>query len=635
MYNKENREAPVKEECTMKLPEVNTTVFQLKMIPRFLREMWQVIRANVGCLMAFVFLYAFANANITPVAIRMLLNLALWGNGTTYLGPDNLSAVLLSPVTILLVIPAILVIIFPPIFEVSGILHALSMSKIGKKTSLSGMIEAGLYACRRSLAPRNWPVILFFAVLMPLSGTLSFSSGTLSVSVPEFIRDFISANGVYDKLYKLLHLILLIAQLSYIFMLNFYSLEEKSFTAACRESRLLIQGKRIRTVLWLLTVSFVGFLFSVSASSVLSEIAIRIANPFLGSTGSLTDSLRVLSTANTLRSIFVGIVSPVVNLAAVTVLFYEYIEENSTLIRVSKRAFRDTRLSRRMAFSAALAVAVFVVLAFVTGEYSLIISQPAGQTQIVAHRGDSVRAPENTMAAFRMAIPESPDWVELDVHETADGVIIVSHDDDLSRVAGKKLFVHELTYAQTQELDVGSWFGPEFSDVRLSRLDEVLELFRDCDFGVQIEIKPTGFDTDLEEKVLQIIADSGMADRCVVTSLNLDTLLRIEELSPETITVYSMFVAWEHIENLPVDSFTIEESNVNRKLVQNIHNAGKKVFAWTANTEDTIQYLYDCGVDGILTDDPIMLKNALSRIETTGGLLRGLRIAIDRLARGY
>lgn len=609
--------------------------FNLSAIPHFMRELWSIIRYNGRSLAYFVFLYAFLNAVITPTVIHCLLILALRGNGTTYLGPDNLSHVILSPITAVLSIPMLLIVIFPPIFEVSGLLHAFSMGKIGKKTSLSGMVCSGFYACKRSFAPKNWLIILFFAVLTPLTGVLSFSSGTLSIAIPEFIRDYISANVLYNRLYKILYLILLVLQLSYLFMLNFYSLEEKDFIPACKESRSLIKGKRIRTLLWLMASSAVFFIFSVSASAVFSEILIAVSKPFLGSNGSVTDSLRITNTMNAIRSIFVGIVAPVINVSAVAVLFYEYIEENSNLIHVSRRAFTDNKLSFKHII-AIVSVLVFIfILAFQTGEYTLFSSGSPVRPQIVAHRGDSIRAPENTMPAFRIAATESPDWVELDVHETSDGVIVVSHDDDLTRVAGNKIYVHETTYDDLKNLDVGSWFSPDFSSVRLATLAEVLDYFKDYNFGVQIEIKPTGYDSALEEKVLQVIAESGMADRCVVTSLNLNSLLRVEELDPSIITVYSMFVAWEHIENIPVDYFTIEESNVNYNLVQNIHASGKKVFAWTANTEDTIQYLYDCGVDGILTDDPIMLKNTLNRIQTNSGFLRELRLGLERLVRGY
>lgn len=618
----------------MKLPNSGTQSFRIDKIPHFFREMWVIIKKNAGSLAAFVFLYAVVNAIITPVAIRGILILALRLNGTTYLGPDNMYGILLSPFTILLTIPALLVIVFPPIFEVSGILHAMSMSKIGKKTSLSGMIDAGLFACKRSFAPKNWLIILFFAVLIPLSGVMSFSSGTLTLALPEFIRDFLTADGLYNVLYKILHLILLFLLLSYIFMLGFYSLEEKNFINACRESNKLIKGKKISTLLWLLAASATFFVISVSVSAVISQISIYVANLFMKSSGGITDASRIMSINNAIRGVFVGIISPVINLAAVTVLFYEYTEENNNLVKVSKRAFNDTKLPVYKIVILAVVVTAFAGLGLATNDYSIITSNVTNKTEIVAHRGDSVRAPENTMSAFKLATLEDPDWIELDVHETKDGVIIVSHDDDLTRVARQKLFVHELTYEETQKLDVGSWFSPEFKGEHLSRLDEVLEFFKDFDFGIQIEIKPTGFDKDLEEKVLEIIDESGIKDRCVITSLNLDTLLRVEELDPSAVTVYSMFVAWEHIETIPVDFYTIEESNVNQKLVQNIHNAGKKVFAWTANTEDTIQYLYDCGVDGILTDDPIMLKNALSRIHTNNGFLRSLRLGTDRIVQG-
>lgn len=604
-------------------------------IPRFFFELWDMLKTNLGICVVFVLLYAVVNAIVTPTIIHLLINLALTLNGVTYLGPDNLSRVALSPWTFLLAIPALITIIFPPIFEVSGLLHAFSMGKVGRKTSVGGIISAGLHACRRSFKPQNWLIILFFAVILPLTGVLSFSSGTLSVSIPEFIRDFIFANSVYSKLYALLYAVMLIIEIVYIFMLNFYILEEADFTAACRGSRKLIKGRYMLTVWWMLFTFFVFFVFSVCLSSLLAEFLIRISNIFVGTNGSITNSTRIINAANIFRNIFVGIFAPVINIAAVNVLFYEYIEETSSLVKVSKRAFTDLHLSRVQVAVCAAVVAVFIGLNIYTSGFGFMRLEDTPKPQIVAHRGDSVRAPENTIPAFKMAILENPDWVEFDVHETADGVIVVSHDDDLTRVSGKNLFVHELTYEDTRTLDVGSWFSSEYSYVRLATLDETLKLFKDQDILLQIEIKPSEFDFELEEKVLQIIDDNDMRDRCVITSLNLDTLLRIEELDPDTVTVYSMFVAWENIEDIPVDLYTIEESNVNPGIVRSIHEAGKKIFAWTANTEDTVQYLADCGVDGILTDDPIMMKNALERIQTNDGILRQLRMCIQSLIKGY
>lgn len=189
-----------------------------------------------------------------------------------------------------------------------------------------------------------------------------------------------------------------------------------------------------------------------------------------------------------------------------------------------------------------------------------------------------------------------------------DGVIVVSHDDDLSRVAGKKLFVHDLTYAELMELDVGSWFDKSYSDLRLSTLDEVLKACKDNVF-IQIEIKPSGFDVNLEENLLQVAYDNDMQDQVVFICLQPEPLRRIKELGSDIPTVYTMFFAWGHIEDVAFsDAFSIEERNITRTLVDNIHSAGKQVFVWTVNSESGVQYLVDCGVDGIVTDDPVMMQ---------------------------
>ena len=152
---------------------------------------------------------------------------------------------------------------------------------------------------------------------------------------------------------------------------------------------------------------------------------------------------------------------------------------------------------------------------------------------------------------------------------------------------------------------------------------------------MQIEIKPSGYDVDLEEHILQVVYDNDMQDQVIFTCLKPGPLQRIKELGSDIPTVYSMFFAWGHIEEMEFsDYFTIEERNVTRTLVDSIHLAGKKVFAWTVNSESSVQYLVDCGVDGILTDDPVMLHNALNRANYSGGLSKLIRFFTNLLSEG-
>ncbi len=261
------------------------------------------------------------------------------------------------------------------------------------------------------------------------------------------------------------------------------------------------------------------------------------------------------------------------------------------------------------------------------------VEKPAvlNRPDIVAHRGDSVNAPENTRPAFELALLENADWVELDVFRTKDGVIVISHDDDLSRTAGQKLFIHDLTYEEFSRLDVGKRFSKKFEGLQPSTLDEILKLYKDK-MRVQIEIKYNDYMKGIEEDVLKVVNDNGMHDQIIITSLSDIPLRRIKELDPTVITTYSMYIAWQHIEDIPfADYYTIEENNVDEDMVDLVHAKGGKLFAWTVNSEDSVQYLVDCGVDGILTDNPNMLRRALDNASYSTGLPKFLRTYWDLL----
>ena len=151
---------------------------------------------------------------------------------------------------------------------------------------------------------------------------------------------------------------------------------------------------------------------------------------------------------------------------------------------------------------------------------------------------------------------------------------------------------------------------------------------------MQIEIKYSGYNNRLEENILKIINKNDMHDQVIITSLKSKPLKRMKELDPTIITTYSMFFSWQHIEDIPYsDYYTVEESNIDPMLVYNVHSAGGKIFAWTVNSEDSVQYLVDCEVDGILTDDPNMLKKALDGCKYTTGIQQYFRIFTDAMRK--
>ena len=151
---------------------------------------------------------------------------------------------------------------------------------------------------------------------------------------------------------------------------------------------------------------------------------------------------------------------------------------------------------------------------------------------IIAHRGASGEAPENTMAAFEKAVADQADWIELDVQENADGVVVVQHDSDFKRVGREDLKVWNATNEELRDLDVGSWFGPEFADQRTPTLRQVLERAKGH-VNVLIELKYYGHDKQLEPKVVEIVEQTGMEPHVMLMSLKLGGLRKAAALRPD------------------------------------------------------------------------------------------------------
>ncbi len=149
---------------------------------------------------------------------------------------------------------------------------------------------------------------------------------------------------------------------------------------------------------------------------------------------------------------------------------------------------------------------------------------------VIGHRGAPSRAPENTLASFRAALEIGVDGLELDVHLSADGHLVVIHDANLKRTTNGQGLVHEHTLAQLKQLDAGTWFGPMFAGERIPTFDEVLDLVGKR-VPLQVEIK--GATEGVTEATLAVLDARGLLDTVMMTSFQLDRLPRVRELAPK------------------------------------------------------------------------------------------------------
>lgn len=230
---------------------------------------------------------------------------------------------------------------------------------------------------------------------------------------------------------------------------------------------------------------------------------------------------------------------------------------------------------------------------------------------VVAHRGGAKIAPENTVAALEQAIRDKVPVAEVDVQQLADGTLIVMHDSNFRRTAGLDMCVWDAEAETLKELEAGSYFSEAYRGEKIPTLEEMLA----CAKGricLMIELKYTGQEQQLEEGVLSLVETYDMVDECIIGSMNKGILQTVRELEPEISTVYIAHDLEEKDYDLDyVDSYSIEGKNLTEDMVDAIHNTGKSVYGWTANSSAAMSWIVRCGADGVITDDVRLLQTFL------------------------
>ena len=228
---------------------------------------------------------------------------------------------------------------------------------------------------------------------------------------------------------------------------------------------------------------------------------------------------------------------------------------------------------------------------------------------IVAHRGYSSVFPENTLAAFAGALDIGVDYIELDVQLSRDGQVIVMHDDSLKRTTGVDGSPTEFTVEELAGLDAGSWFDASFAGEKIPTLEEALNLVRDTECGVYLELKDIGETEGFVEAVLEVAEKCGMTQRCLFASFQYDYLARLKELDGNLATLYNTSSGKTSLpEEFPADYYGLNLDTIRQETVKAIHEAGKQAFVWTVNTPSQMTNVQAMGVDGIVTNDPGVAK---------------------------
>ena len=232
---------------------------------------------------------------------------------------------------------------------------------------------------------------------------------------------------------------------------------------------------------------------------------------------------------------------------------------------------------------------------------------------VIAHRGASAAAPENTLAAFRMAADLGADGVELDVRRTVDGQLVVIHDASVDRTTDGTGRVAALTLDQLRRFDAGRKFGPPFRGERIPLLSKVFEALGGR-LLVDVEVKAAG----VEAALLDLIKKMQMVDSVLISSFDAQVVAHVRDLAPEMPAGLLQSAADPYAAvSVRATAYLPEVTALTADVVASCRSHGLRVITWTVRTEEEARQALRVGVDGIIADDPTLIRKMLARLKTS------------------
>ena len=597
-----------------------------------IKEIYQMIRGNLRSLLLFEFFFRFIAGTLLVQVGTRGLKFCLDRAGYSYLTLANAWKFFLHPWTMLFILVMAVLALFLNMIEIGGLVTAFSGAAYFCHPTLWEIFSGAFEKVRDELRHKNYR-LFGMGMISTFTVNLFYLYRIFSRIKPvNFVIKELLDQPLAVSVLLLVFLLFLTLLFPAFFVFHGCMIGQKSYWDSRFESMELLKGRWAQIIgmvalleAWLIILFLAVYYLSVFLMAVVTVLFVKedLGLAFLMETTDRAEWFLVI-----LASIFASMVC----WAFVTREYYQVISRRKG--RMEGWEFATT--GRNVRFSKKTGLALLGLFLAMSGFFlfdaayngNFISKSVAVQTRITAHRGSSSGAPENTMAALEKAVEEMADRAEIDVQETADGVIVLCHDTSLKRVAGINKKVSDLTLEQIKKLDVGSWFSSEYQGEQIPTLEEVME-YAKGKIDLNIEIKNLGNSSGLPEKVIELVEKYEMQEQCVITSTNRFYLKRVKAVNPEIRTGYIISAAYGNFYSDEfIDLISIRSSFVTERMIESAHEAGKAVHAWTVNGKVEMERLKQLGVDDMITDRPVLAREILYGEEAKANLLEYLRLVL-------
>ncbi len=581
-----------------------------------------LMKENSRSLIAFEVIFRILTFLVLFPIMTWMQRLWLIGNKTKVIAWYNAGTFVRNPISWIVFFVMILMLVAAASFEQFAIYDTLQASKWGKKKTVRQIFSTGFDLCVERAKLENWGLIpyVIFVMRFGSSAIADISSITSVIRIPGFILEDFEKRPWEGIAYQILIFAAMYFFVRWLFAIPIMMEEDNvSFGTACRKSAAMISGKYFFRVLFLTAIwgIFCYLIFSVGTLLIVIGWYLLSLWVMPGETEPLDIFMleRLIPTGILFYIAFLWVMIPLM-MASFQNAYYKRKEQlGEPILEYTDppHYFHRYPILKYLVL-AICAVSIFFSVPRRFAQIRWILNTDYGTPMIMAHRGFSAAAPENTMPAFQKCIDEGFSAAELDVQMLKDGTIIVMHDDNLKRTTGVDKNVWEVTYDEIKDLDNGRFFDESFAGTEIPTLDEVIKLAGSGKdkLYLNIEIKRNGHDEGITQKVVDIIVANDYIANCDVTSQDYKTLEEIREINPSVLTAYTSAIGIGDIESLDAaDIISIQETFATYENVERIHRAGKHVFVWTVNERDTMESLVSLNVDAILTNDPGLCKTVI------------------------
>ena len=575
-------------------------------------------------LVAFAVLFP-----IVLLAINSLMKIA----GISYLTNEYIQRVITHPIVIIAIFIAICAFVFYCTYEMTYLSVCFETKRTSCNASIVDIFYNSYKVFRRVFKPKHIVLSIFYFISILASNVTVLFNILYSETNTNLIKMYVLRNHWYIKAAVILVFVIMYAVvIPGIYSMNICMMEGLRFREAYKKSARMVKKHPVGTISALVVYNL--FILAIIGITYVLISVFLVAGVKLLNMAYLGNAI-FLSALRTerfiIKCILVCVAIPL-SFSAITHMYYRYTD-------IDDITFEFIDIQEGPARRRRIAYAVIMVAALVADACYLLISINNNpfenvaifhETKVMAHRGASTEAPENTMAAFQKAIDDMADYIELDVQLTNNGEVIVMHDSNAYRTTGVDANIVNMTYKEVKTLDAGSWFSDEYVGENVPSLKEVLELTQGK-IKLNIELKPADNGTALAKNTVRIIEKYNMVNDCVITSFSESALKAVKTYNQEIKVGYILSAAYGDFYDMKnVDFFSVNAAFLSKRTIDAIHNSGKRVYAWTVNNKESIKNLTNKGVDGIITDNPVLARETIYSRDTSETIINMIRYVFNQ-----